>query len=178
MKMPPPVLARFSFFGRSVHRWVVPFAAVAFLATPILFGGYALSGDWMWLAYAFTSNTLAVPFALIAAAFGAIDFRDIPKSHHARRLAWPHAALNVGGLALLLVNLAVHRDHAQAAMNGASEALAGLDVTGALVLSGAAAAGTLVSALLGVTMAHRYKIGVVDHEPLRPPFGPARGTAD
>ncbi len=171
--MPPPVLARVSFLGHSIHRWVVPFAAVSIIATPVLFLGHALSDELEWLRYAFIANMAAVLFALIAAAFGAIDFRDIPKSHPARRTAWPHALLNVGALTLLVTNLVAYRDAGQAACNGALDSLARFDPTGSLVLTSAAALGTVTSALIGLTLAHRYKVGVVDHEPLRPPFRPA-----
>lgn len=173
MKMPPPVLARFSLFGRSIHRWVVPFAAASFLLTPILFAGYAITDEPAWLRYAFIANTLAIPFGLIAAAFGGIDARDIPPSHAARRAAWPHALLNLGALALLLLDLAVYRDAGQAACNGAFDSVAGFDATGALVLSAMAGLCTIASAFLGMIMARRFKVGVVDHEPLRPPFRPA-----
>lgn len=172
MKMPPPVLARFSLFGRSIHRWVVPFAAASFLLTPILFAGYAITEGPAWLRYAFIANTLAIPFGLVAAAFGGIDGRDIPPSHAARRVVWPHALLNLGALALLFVNLAVYRDAGRAACNGAFDSLAAFDATGAIVLSAMAGLSTLASAFLGMIMAHRFKVGVVDHEPLRPPFRP------
>jgi uncharacterized membrane protein len=103
--------------------------------------------------------------AVLAAVFGALDWRMIPRGTRAFTTGLTHMALNLGVLVLYLVNLAIRRGQ-------------GLDdvSTSALLLSVVGLAALGASGWLGGKLAYRYGVRVADEGTQAEGFVPSRAA--
>jgi nitrite reductase/ring-hydroxylating ferredoxin subunit/uncharacterized membrane protein len=104
---------------------------------------------------AYYTMSVGIFFALVAAIPGLADYTSIRRDHPARRTATWHMILNIGVVALYIVNLAIR--------NRTHDPFAGSVANGPFVLSIIAIALLAVSGYLGGKMVYGDGVGVGRH---------------
>ncbi len=141
--------SRAKFLGHPIHQSAVVLPAGLFIGAA-LFDGYAMIGDGRegWAESAQRMIGAGLVGAAVAAPFGVIDWRAIPRGTRARRIGAVHGLTNVAALAAFGASWALRRDRP------ADPPLA------ARVLSFAAVAALGVAGWLGGELVSRLGVGV------------------
>jgi uncharacterized membrane protein len=123
--------------GHPVHPMLVGFPVASYVATFAALIAYQITGGAFWFRVAIVANVAGVATAALAAIPGAVDFLfGIPRHTRAAATALTHALLNVGALALFVINLVVIRQGWSGPVEHASLAV-GLSLLGVLATVGA-----------------------------------------
>ncbi len=91
--------------GHPIHPMLVTFPIAFYTSTLIAFIIHAISGSMFWLRVAIVANIAGLGMALVAAAFGLMDWYGIPSNTPAKSTGIKHMALNSTGLIFFLVCL-------------------------------------------------------------------------
>jgi uncharacterized membrane protein len=136
-------------FGHPIHPIVVIFP-VAFLSTAAGTDlGYWLTKGDFWVQASTWLLGAGLLSGIAAAVVGMFDFIHIPRVR-SRRAGWAHMLLNVGALALTLVNFAIR-------LIWPVSSILPVGLTISLVVSGL----LLVSGWYGGELTFRHKVGIV-----------------
>lgn len=138
--------------GHPIHAILTDLPVTLWIASLLFDLGYLIRQDLFWYDAAWLLMAGGLATALLAAAFGAVDyFRTIPVGTQARSVARLHGGLNVGLALLFAVNLWWRSG--RAAVDGGEWWLAfALSLIGIL--------GLTYSAWLGGELVYRHRIGV------------------
>jgi uncharacterized membrane protein len=140
--------SRAKFLGHPVHQMLVVFP-LGLLATGVIFDLIYLAGDRDVMAIvAYWMIAAGIVGGLIAAPFGWIDWRAIPRSTRAKSVGLWHGAGNIVVMALFIVSWLVRRDTPES------------PETLALALSFTGAGLAMLTAWLGGELVDRLGIGV------------------
>jgi uncharacterized membrane protein len=145
-----PVPSKVAIAGHPVHPMLIPFPIALLTLLPVTDIVYATTGlgFWAWVSYYVLWAGLIS--AGVAGVFGLIDFIGVPRVRKVRA-GWAHMLLNVGIVALSVVNLLLRWDDLFDAI-----------MPSGLILSVVAASLLLVSAWYGGDLVYRYKVGIPD----------------
>jgi uncharacterized membrane protein len=136
--------------GHPVHPILVVFP-LGLLATAVIFDIiFLLSGSPQWAMVAYYMIGAGVIGGVAAAAFGWVDWINIPSGTRAKRVGLWHGLLNVAVLGLFALSWMLRRDNPA------------LPPTGAIVAGLAGAVITVISAWLGGELVSRLGVGVYD----------------
>lgn len=98
------MISRASIAGHPIHPMLVVFPIGLWVFSFVSDLIYIGTGDEAWLTTAYYTMAGGVIGALVAAIFGAIDLFAMPRGN-TRRIGEVHMALNLGIVALFLINL-------------------------------------------------------------------------
>ncbi|HET6611996.1 MAG TPA: DUF2231 domain-containing protein [Kofleriaceae bacterium] len=100
--------SRAKFLGHPIHPMVVGFPIAFYTATLGALIIYGATGDAFWYRLMLWTNLVGVVMAAVAAIPGLIDWAfGIPRGSRAKTIGLSHMALNVGALALFIINLII-----------------------------------------------------------------------
>lgn len=102
--------SRAKIFGHPVHTMLIVFP-LGLLATSVIFDLiYLSSSNTSWAGHSYVMIAAGVVSGLIAAVFGFIDYRAIPKGTRARNIGALHGIGNVFVIGLFLASWLVRKD--------------------------------------------------------------------
>ncbi len=143
-----------------LHPMLVAIPITAYLATFASLVALGASHDAFWFRAALWANMVGVVGALVAAVPGAVDLLTVvPRGTVARRTGVIHALANVTALLLFAINL-----YFLSEAYGDGEPL---NLTAALILTGAGVLVTLAGGFFGWEMVQRHHVGVLEQPPAR-----------
>jgi uncharacterized membrane protein len=150
--------------GHPVHPMLIAFPVAFYTATLVSFAAYAIGDDLFWWRMGLWSNAAGVLSALIAAIPGFIDWATgIPKGSPAKATGRTHMILNLGALALFILNLIVQTNRWVELIRIArvTGQIAVPDAGLALVLSGLGVLLTGAAGAFGWKLVQTHHVGVM-----------------
>lgn len=145
------MFSKVKLLGHPVHVMIVAFPVAFYVATLVSFIVSAFSGDPFWFRLGLVANIAGVVTAAAAAVPGFIDWTAIPSKHPAKAAGLQHLLLNLGALAVFVVNAVLHANSWNE-----YDPSAGLAVALAVVGVGL----TLTAGYLGWELVGNYHVGV------------------
>jgi len=143
-----------------LHPMLVAIPITAYLATFAALVGLAVTRDPFWFRVSLWANMVGVVGALLAAVPGAVDLLTVvPRGTVARRTGTIHAIANVVALLCFSINLVF--------LSGAFGDGTPLNLTAALILTGAGVMVTFLAGFFGWEMVQRHHVGVLEQPPAR-----------
>lgn len=143
--------SRAKLFGHPIHPMLIPFPITFYTTTLVAFAVYGLYGDPFWFRVGYAANIAGVVMALVAAAFGLVDFTAIPDGTAAKKHGYQHMALNVTSVAIFAINILFNAGQWNATTP---------EMTGAIVLPLLGLLATLGAGYLGWTLVQTHHVGV------------------
>lgn len=143
-----------------LHPMLVAIPITAYVATFASLVALAATRDPFWFRLALWANMAGVVSALVAAVPGAVDLLTVvPRRTVARRTGVIHAIANVLALVFFAINLFFLSE-----AYGSGEPL---NLTAALILTGAGNLVTMVAGWFGWEMVQRHHVGIIEQPPAR-----------
>src|ERR671932_2562600 len=87
--------SRAKLFGHAIHPILIPFPLGLLSASVVFDGLYLLKRNGLWAQIAFWNTAGGIIIGLLAAVFGAIDWRSIPNGTRAKAVGVRHGVGNV-----------------------------------------------------------------------------------
>ena len=144
--------------GHAIHQQLIPFP-LGLLSTAVIFDLLRLvTDDERYATAAFFMIAAGLVSAVLAAAFGAIDYYAIPQGTRAKRVGASHGLGNVAVAAIFLVSWWLRRDEP-----------ARIPDTAALLLSVAGGVLLTITGWLGGELVDRHRVGIDDDASLDAP---------
>lgn len=136
-----------------LHPAIVPLPIGAFALTLIGDLVHAYTKEPFWYRFSYICMGIGIMTGLLAALFGALDYFGVRMSERGARIAKAHMFLNLGGVALYVVNFLLRGDYA-ALGNARWPYVFALEVVTFLALG--------ISGWLGGELAFEHKVGVAE----------------
>jgi uncharacterized membrane protein len=136
-----------------IHPAIVPLPIGAFSLTLIGDLVYCYTKDPFWYRFSYICMGIGIMTGLLAALFGSFDYFGVRMSGRGARIATLHMILNLGGIALYVVNFLLRGDSA-ALGNASWPYVFALEVVTYVALC--------ASGWLGGKLAFEHKVGVVE----------------
>ena len=165
--------AKAKLLGHAIHQMLIPYP-LALLTTAIIFDVVHLfTGTALWSIIAYWMIAAGIIGGLLAAVFGFLDWRAIPRQTRARSVGRLHGLGNVVMITLFVLSWLLRRGDP------------GSPSTMAVALALAGGALSLVTAWLGGELVNRHAVAIDDGanldapsslsgKPAAPPAGPSR----
>jgi len=145
-------------FGHAIHPILIVYP-LGLLSTAVVFDIiYLITVNPTWSTVAFWMIAAGVIGGLMAAAFGLVDYINIPNGTRAKRIGLMHGLVNVGVVTLFVVSWLLRYRVAPEA-----------PPTLAYVLSFVAVGGALLGGWLGGELVERLGVGVAENANLNAP---------
>jgi uncharacterized membrane protein len=143
-----PVPSKAAIAGHPIHPMLIPFPFALLFLVPVTDVVYATTEAVFWASASYYLLWAGLVSAVLAAIFGLVDFIGVPRVRSVSA-GWAHMLLNLGVVALSVVNLLLRW----------GDRIEDILPSG-LILSIVATSLLLVSGWFGGELIYRYKVGL------------------
>lgn len=150
--------SRAKLFGHAIHPILIVYP-LGLLSTAVIFDViYLATGNSTWATVSFWMIAAGVVGGLLAAAFGLVDYVNIPSGTRAKRIGLVHGLVNVSVMVLFVLSWLMRYGVEPAP-----------PPTAALALSFVGAGAALLGGWLGGELVERLGVGVAENANLNAP---------